>query len=101
MCGCRNYRNDYRTLASPRRNTCGLSLSHRTDREVCPLSARSGSPGTITAFVGKQAALIGLDQPPATSTVACAKACGASCGRLWPMPPLMVRCSYLPVNFFA
>jgi hypothetical protein len=29
-----------------------------------------------------------------TSTTALAKACGASCGRLCPMPPLMVRCEY-------
>ena len=26
---------------------------------------------------------------------------GASWGRLWPMPPVMVRCSYLPENFPA
>jgi len=26
-------------------------------------------------------------QPAPTSTIAWAKACGASCGRLWPMPP--------------
>jgi hypothetical protein len=35
------------------------------------------------------------------STMAWAKACGASCGRLWPMPLVMVRCSYLPENFCA
>src|SRR4029079_2043736 len=37
----------------------------------------------------------------ATSTTAWAKACGASWGRLCPIPPVMVRCSYLPENFFA
>jgi glutathione S-transferase len=37
----------------------------------------------------------------ATSTIAWANACGASWGRLWPMPPSIVRCSYLPVNFLA
>ena len=36
-----------------------------------------------------------------TSTTASAKACGASCGRLWPMPPLMFRCEYLPENILA
>jgi hypothetical protein len=42
-----------------------------------------------------------LIQNLATSTTAWAKACGASCGRLCPMPPAMFRCSYLPENFFA
>src|SRR5262249_33506067 len=37
----------------------------------------------------------------AISTIAWAKASGASCGRLCPMPPVMVRCSYLPENFLA
>src|SRR5688572_16848469 len=37
----------------------------------------------------------------ATSMTASAKSCGASCGRLCPMPPVMVRCAYLPENFFA
>jgi transposase len=39
--------------------------------------------------------------PRATSMTAWAKACGASCGRLCPMPPWMSRCAYLPENFFA
>src|SRR6185437_11229108 len=30
-----------------------------------------------------------------------AKACGASCGRLCPTPPVMSRCAYRPENFFA
>ena len=41
------------------------------------------------------------DQILATSTTASAKACGASWGRLCPMPPLMSRCAYLPENFLA
>jgi hypothetical protein len=32
------------------------------------------------------------------SSTACTKSSGASCGRLWPMPPVSVRCTYLPVN---
>jgi len=32
---------------------------------------------------------------------AVAKALGASWGRLCPMPPMMVRCAYLPENFLA
>jgi len=36
-----------------------------------------------------------------TSIIACAKACGASWGRLCPMPPSMVRCEYLPENILA
>src|SRR5712671_6478621 len=42
-----------------------------------------------------------IDQISATSTTASAKACGASWGRLCPMPPVMVRCAYLPENFLA
>src|SRR5262249_21185210 len=37
----------------------------------------------------------------ATSTTAWAKSCGASWGRLCPMPPLMVRCAYLPTNLWV
>src|ERR1700730_2928531 len=37
-------------------------------------------------------------QYPLTSTRALAKASGASCGRLWPMPPVIVRFAYLPEN---
>ena len=33
-----------------------------------------------------------------TLTTALAKSAGASCGRLWPMPPVSARCSYLPVK---
>jgi hypothetical protein len=33
---------------------------------------------------------------PSTSTIACAKACGAFWGRLYPVPPLIVRSEYLP-----
>ena len=32
------------------------------------------------------------------SLIAAMKSSGASCGRLWPMPPVSVRCRYLPVN---
>src|SRR5436309_843863 len=42
-----------------------------------------------------------FDQKRSTSMTACAKAWGASCGRLCPMPPVMVRCAYLPENFLA
>lgn len=35
------------------------------------------------------------------STMACANARGASCGKLWPIPPATCRCSYLPENFPA
>src|SRR4051794_32760323 len=34
-----------------------------------------------------------------TSITASANACGASWGRLWPTPPVMTRCAYVPVNF--
>jgi hypothetical protein len=39
-----------------------------------------------------------INQRWSTSTMALAKACGASCGRLWPTPPVMRRYSYLPEN---
>src|SRR5215469_6473561 len=35
-------------------------------------------------------------QRRATSMIAWAKARGASCGRLWPTPPVIVRCVYWP-----
>jgi transcriptional regulator of acetoin/glycerol metabolism len=38
---------------------------------------------------------------PSASTTASVNACGASWGRLCPMPPVIVRCSYLPVNLAA
>ena len=41
------------------------------------------------------------NQQPSTSTTALAKACGASCGRLCPTPPVISRCAYLPTNFAA
>ena len=58
---------------------------------------------TISERVGATGACVqaALDQLAATSMTASAKACGASCGRLCPMPPLMSRCSYLPENFLA
>ena len=40
-------------------------------------------------------------QKPSTSMTALAKASGASCGRLCPMPPVMVRCAYLPANLLV
>src|SRR5262249_53493459 len=43
----------------------------------------------------------GADYAPATSTTAWANACGASCGRLCPMPPVRFRCSYFPENLLA
>ena len=38
---------------------------------------------------------------PSASMIASANALGASCGRLCPTPPLIVLCTYLPLNFFA
>ena len=40
-------------------------------------------------------------QERAASMTASAKACGASCGRLCPMPPVIRRWAYLPENFPA
>lgn len=39
------------------------------------------------------------DQKLSASTIARANACGASWGRLCPMPPSTVRCAYSPENF--
>ena len=47
------------------------------------------------------AGVIFFGQNAATSATAWAKACGASWGRLCPMPPSIVRCSYLPENLPA
>lgn len=59
-------------------------------------STRNAVPGNRT--VG---GVIFIGQEPPTSTMASAKACGASCGRLCPTPPEMVRCAYSPENFAA
>ncbi len=42
--------------------------------------------------------LFAFQAKPSASSIAWAKSSGASCGRLWPMPPVRVRCTYLPVN---
>src|SRR5262249_57038879 len=57
----------------------------------------------IVAQIGQMSLDHWNSQGPALaiSTIAWAKACGASCGRLCPMPPVMIRCSYLAENFFA
>ncbi len=55
----------------------------------------------LTMTAGNVARAADVDQPPVTSTTASAKACGASWGRLCPMPPSTVRCEYLPGNFPA
>jgi len=42
-----------------------------------------------------------IGQRRSASMMAWAKACGASCGRLWPTPPPIARCWYFPVNWPA
>ena len=52
-------------------------------------------------FQAKTASLVAFQAKLSASSIAAAKSCGASCGRLWPMPPVSVRCRYLPVNHAA
>jgi len=47
--------------------------------------------GHVCSFLSDQVRL-------SASWMARTKSSGASCGRLWPMPPVSVRCAYLPVN---
>jgi hypothetical protein len=73
---------------------------------VCP-NGRSGlmvaaMDALPTAHVSPQGVhKLRHDQYALTSTTAWAKACGASCGRLCPMPPVISRCEYLPENLPA
>src|ERR1700693_408801 len=90
-------------------NCCSIQLSYG---DAIPHSSNGQRPVTIrqharvdraarTRRRDEKLARTGVHQPVTTSTIAWAKACGASCGRLCPMPPLMVRCAYLPENFLA
>src|SRR5262249_44934019 len=74
-----------------------LVRRHLDDAEAVGLLSHAGhviSP-YVRVSVGRDAG------QTATSTTAWAKACGASCGRLWPTPPVMSRCAYWPENFPA
>ena len=55
-------------------------------------TSRAGGPRAIARRTGAFQAKL------SASSIAWAKSSGASCGRLWPMPPVRVRCTYLPVN---
>ena len=60
------------------------------------------SDGNLRTATGQSAGPGQVDQASAaTSTMASAKARGASWGRLCPIPPLMVRCAYFPENILA
>ena len=67
----------------------------RSSRPVC---ARSAAGVTAAA---EQSGSRAAAQSPAISSTASANASGASCGRLWPMPPCMRRCVYGPENLPA
>ena len=59
-------------------------------------------PGSVAFGVGLHGGCPDADQASAaTSIIASAKAFGASCGRLCPTPPLIVRWEYLPENILA
>ena len=45
-----------------------------------------------------QSSLFAFHAKVSASWIAWTKSGGASCGRLWPIPPVSVRCAYLPVN---
>src|SRR5262249_27103554 len=70
----------------------GLSVRHRRRdfRGVC--SRLWPQPSLVPVAVG---------QYLSTSITAWANACGASWGRLCPMPPVTSRCAYRPENLLA
>ena len=61
------------------------------------LEASAKAPWTSTTVSGALEVASDMSAPSlaevSTSMTASAKACGASCGRLWPMPPVIVRCA--------
>ncbi len=59
--------------------------------------------GKATRWTALRGRLLGVaaGQKPSMSTIAWAKACGASWGRLCPTPPSITRCAYLPENLPA
>src|SRR3982750_2076288 len=60
------------------------------------------APDSRKQFRGRRVAgPVQDDAARSMSITAWANACGASWGRLWPMPPATLRCVYLPENFFA
>src|SRR6267154_3481313 len=92
---------------SSRDDDAGRPDSNQVDRDVdvaaCGLRTRTGllGHGSFPCAFMRLLAPPAIDQISATSTTASAKACGASWGRLCPMPPVIVRCAYLPENFLA
>src|SRR5215470_6986753 len=87
--------------------TAGVGLGRVHDLSGAGRGAFSGGLAhgalliPVRCLFAPQRARMQIVQLAATSTTAWAKACGASCGRLWAMPPVMSRCSYLPENFLA
>ena len=122
-------RSHFRSRPTSRRRTvapdwcrCGRAGSRKLDVEAAVGAARDASrgrrwcgfwpcTGLLTsgscailvelAFASQPRSCGATAQVSATSMTASAKACGASCGRLCPMPPVMSRCAYLPENFLA
>ena len=61
---------------------------------------RGGAAG-ISVMPTPAGGRVVIGQKRSASMMAWAKACGASCGRLWPTPPPITRCWYFPVNLQA
>jgi hypothetical protein len=84
-----------------------LQRDHRRTKADRGASERPGDASRLAMATGqssisRQSCCFQPNQAPfSTSITASAKACGASCGRLWPMPPVIVRCEYFPENFLA
>jgi hypothetical protein len=66
-------------------------------RHVCH-SFRFFTVQAMRVQATRSASLFACQVRLSTSSIAWTKSSGASCGRLWPMPPVSVRCAYLPVN---
>ena len=84
----------------------GVVLSRRLWVKRQPgafLDESANAPWTRTTLTGGLEACSDMRAPywALTSMTARANASGASCGRLWPTPPVIVRCEYAPENLPA
>ena len=86
---------------------CGPTVWHH--RPAMRISVSGSAPtaedvtvrhNAVDRYSGRRRSrdLFALQAKLSASSIAWTKSSGASCGRLWPMPPVSVRCAYLPVN---
>ena len=95
-------------IASRWVQTMSLASPSRSAHEIHPDTdlRRSELSAAVAPDDGARPRVEGSSRHPrmqqvSTASTASADACGASCGKLWPMPPEMLRCSYGPVNLLT